>query len=241
MSSAVRIAVVTGGNRGIGRAIVEGLARERPEWTILFTCRQVEDGSKALEAFHAAGLKSLHYHQLDVADNDSIKRFCESVLAEHGRVDVLINNAGIFKDWGQSILKTDLEVLDLTYRTNTLGPLKLIQAFVPGMIERNWGRVINMSSGAGQLSEMNGKHLAYRISKSGLNTITRVLADEVKDKNILVNSMCPGFVKTDMTGGEHSPATRTPEQGADTAIWLATLPDDGPRGGFFRDRKPLAW
>jgi len=109
------------------------------------------------------------------------------------------------------------------------------------MIKNNYGRIVNISSGAGQLTEMNGKNPAYRFSKVALNALTRIINDETKGQNILANSYCPGFVKTDMTGGVNSRATRTPEEGADTGIWLATIPDDGPRGGFFRNRATIAW
>lgn len=106
------------------------------------------------------------------------------------------------------------------------------------MRQQNYGRIVNLSSGMGQLSEMNGCCPGYRTSKTALNALTRLLADELSGSNVLINALCPGWVRTEM-GGEQ--ATRDVTEGADTAIWLATLPDGGPSGGFFRDRKPIPW
>jgi len=114
----------------------------------------------------------------------------------------------------------------------------MIRTFMPLMKKRKYGRIVNVSSGMGQLSEMGGGYPAYRISKAALNALTRIVSEELKGEGILVNSACPGWVRTEMGGPQ---GQRTPEQGADTIIWLATLPDDGPTGGFFRDRKPIAW
>jgi NAD(P)-dependent dehydrogenase (short-subunit alcohol dehydrogenase family) len=139
---------------------------------------------------------------------------------------------------GSRFLDSKLDVYRDTLETNLFGPLQLAQAVVPLMKAKRYGRIVNFSSGLGQLSEMAAGTPAYRISKTALNALTRILAAEFQGSNILVNSMCPGWVRTEM-GGDGAP--RTPEQGADTALWLATLPDDGPTGGFFRDRKPIAW
>ena len=123
-----------------------------------------------------------------------------------------------------------------TFETNTLGPLMVSQALIPLM--QGSGRVVNVSSGMGQLAEMNGGYPGYRLSKAALNALTRILADELEDTSVKVNSVCPGWVKTDMGGPD---APRTPEQGVQTIVWLATLPDDGPTGGFFRDKQPIPW
>jgi len=240
MASLQKIAVVTGGNKGIGFAICKGLA-VLPGYHVVLASRDLERGSRAIAELSKAGITNVEAEQLDVSDADSIKAFAQRVLHKHGRVDVLVNNAGIFPEIGVSVLKADPASVLTTFHTNTLGPLQLIQAFVPGMVERNYGRVVNVSSGAGQLSDMNGRHPGYRVSKVSLNALTRIVADEFKSANLLVNSICPGYVRTDMTGGESSRSTRTPEEGADTAIWAATLPDDGPRGGFFRNRMPIPW
>jgi NAD(P)-dependent dehydrogenase (short-subunit alcohol dehydrogenase family) len=125
-----------------------------------------------------------------------------------------------------------------TFKTNTLGPLQLIQAVVPHMKARGYGRIVNLSSGAGQLADMGGGFPAYRMSKAALNALTRIAAAELGPGDIKINAMCPGWVKTAMGGPG---ATRSVEKGAETAVWLATLPADGPTGGFFRDRKPIPW
>jgi NAD(P)-dependent dehydrogenase (short-subunit alcohol dehydrogenase family) len=179
---------------------------------------------------------------LDVTDADSIRAAVAEVRGRFGRIDVLVNNAAILKE---GFLPEDTSVLDVsgdlvnqTFLTNTVGPLRMIQATVPGMRERGYGRIVNLSSGAGQLAEMGGGFPAYRLSKSALNALTRITAAELGAHEIKINSVCPGWVRTDM-GGPH--ATRTVEHGAETAVWLATLPEDGPTGGFFRDMKPIPW
>jgi len=230
---------VTGGNRGIGVEIVNGLSKDKNN-LVIFTCRKPEEGAAALEKFKKQGKNNVLYRPLDLDDDKSVDSLIASVLQEFKYIDWLVNNAGILIETGPASA-TNISDVVKQFHVNTLGPLRLIIGFLPAMKERNYGRIVNMSSGMGQLSEMNGGYVGYRVSKAGLNVLTRSFADELKGKNILINSMCPGFVKTDMTGGEKSKATKTPEQGADTAIWLATLGDDGPRNGFFRDRKPLAW
>ena len=142
------------------------------------------------------------------------------------------------KPAGDKEPSTPIDTLRRAMETNVYGPLLLCQALIPLMKKNNYGRIVNMSSGMGQLSDMNGFYPGYRVSKTSLNAITRILTDELLQSNILVNSMCPGWVKTDMGGAG---ATREVEEGADTAIWLATLPDNGPRGKFFRDRKEIPW
>ena len=157
----------------------------------------------------------------------------------YGRTDILINNAGIMIDpRGSRLLDSELKTYRDTLETNAFGPLLITQALLPLMKKRNYGRIVNLSSGRGQLSEMGSGTPAYRISKTALNALTRIVAAETRGSNILVNSLRPGWVKTDM-GGPYAP--RTVAQGADTAVWLATLPDGGPTGGFFRDRKPIPW
>lgn len=182
------------------------------------------------------------YHPLDVTSFESIEQLAQFLRQEFGRLDILVNNAGILPDPidsdAASVFKAKVETLRTAMETNVYAPLQLCQALIPLMKERNYGRVVNVSSGMGQLSDMNGGDPAYRLSKTSLNALTRILADELKGTNILVNSLCPGWVKTDM-GGPNAP--RTPEQGVETIVWLATLPDGGPTGGFFRDKKPIPW
>jgi len=238
MASVNRIALVTGGNKGIGFAICKMLAG--PTVHVIMGSRSLDRGSEAVKQLNDQGIKNVECVQLDVEDTKSIEKCVKDILDKHKKIDILINNAGIVGNskFGTSFVDADFNDIQYTFNVNTLGPLRLCQLIVPVMKSNNYGRIVNVSSGAGQLTEMNGKNIQYRISKVALNCITRVVNDEMKDLNIIANSMCPGFVKTDLTKGA---GKKTPEEGADTAIWLATLPDDGPRGGFFRDRKPLAW
>jgi NAD(P)-dependent dehydrogenase (short-subunit alcohol dehydrogenase family) len=159
-----------------------------------------------------------------------------------GRIDVLVNNAGVFLEktatGESSALDVRPETVMATLRTNLIGPLALIQAVVPAMRKQAYGRIVNLSSGLGQLSEMGGSFAGYRMSKTALNALTRTMAAELSEDPIKINAMCPGWVRTDMGGPE---ATRTVEQGAETAVWLAMLEEDGPTGGFFRDKAPIAW
>jgi len=239
-----RVVVVTGGNRGIGLEIVNGLSKIEKD-IIIFTSRTEEGGMKALEHFRTLGRTNVEYRPLDLCDEKSIDSFIKGVLRDFNHVDCLVNNAGTY-DEGPSespVLASNTNIADAEkeIKVNALGPLRLITAFLPKMKERNYGRIVNMSSSLGSLKGNYPHSLGYRMSKAALNMVTRTFAAEFEDKNILVNSLSPGYVKTDMTGGENSKATRTPEEGADTAIWLATLDDKGPRGGFFQDKKPIEW
>ena len=182
---------------------------------------------------------------MDVTHAASIISLREFLEKEFGRCDILVNNAGIFPDtqsasennW-PSVFDTPVSRMREAMETNVYGPMLLCQALIFLMRKNKYGRIVNISSGMGQLTHMNGGYPAYRVSKTAVNALTRILTDELKNENILVNSMCPGWVKTEM-GGEG--ATRSIEEGADTAVWLATLGKDGPRGGFFRDRKAIEW
>ncbi len=234
-----RVALVTGANRGMGLEIVRQLSRLG--LIAVLAARDLEKG-KVAAATLAAEEFDVPVVALDVTDADSIRAAVAEVRGLFGRIDVLVNNAAILKE---GFLPEDTSVLDVsgalvnqTFLTNTVGPLRMIQATVPGMRERGYGRIVNLSSGAGQLAEMGGGFPAYRLSKSALNALTRITAAELGAHEIKINSVCPGWVRTDM-GGPH--ATRTVEHGAETAVWLATLPEDGPTGGFFRDMKPIPW
>jgi NAD(P)-dependent dehydrogenase (short-subunit alcohol dehydrogenase family) len=235
MTPTPRIAVVTGANRGIGFEICRGLARMGVH-TIL-TGRDEQKAQAAGEKLAGEGLDVRH-HQLDVTQPESIQRLHEFIVGEYGRIDILVNNAAIYIDDRHSLLTVDIEVMRRSMDVNVYGPLRLIQAFVPLMKKEGYGRIVNVSSGIGELSSLGPSYPAYRLSKIVLNLHTRVLAGELRGTGILVNAMCPGWVRTDM-GGPSAP--RSAEEGADTAIWLATLPDDGPQGEFFRDRKVIPW
>ena len=234
-----RVALVTGANRGMGLEIVRQLSRLG--LIAVLAARDLEKGKVA-----AATLAAEEFYvpvvALDVTDADSIRAAVAEVRGLFGRIDVLVNNAAILKEGllpeDTSVLDVSGDLVNLTFLTNTVGPLRMIQATVPGMRERGYGRIVNLSSGAGQLAEMGSGFPAYRLSKSALNALTRITAAELGAHEIKINSVCPGWVRTDM-GGPH--ATRTVEHGAETAVWLATLPEDGPTGGFFRDMKPIPW
>jgi NAD(P)-dependent dehydrogenase (short-subunit alcohol dehydrogenase family) len=232
-----RVAVVTGANRGIGLEICRQLAR-RGGIRVVLTARNETKGKAAAGQLRDEGLE-VDFHELDVTSEKSVKTLVGWLEGTCKRCDILVNNAGILADpRGSRFLDSRPATFRQTLDTNVFGPLLLCQALLPLMKRNRYGRIVNISSGQGQLSEMGAGTPAYRISKTALNALTRVLAAEFAGSGILVNSMCPGWVRTDM-GGPGAP--RTVEQGADTAVWLATLPNDGPNGGFFRDRKPIAW
>lgn len=235
--AAQRVAVVTGANRGIGLEICRQLARSG-DFRVVLTSRDEGKGRSAVNELRAAGL-AVDYRKLDVTDGRDVKALADFLIHGFGRCDVLVNNAGVMADpRGSRVLDSNPATYRDTLETNFYGPLLLIQALVPLMKKGGYGRIVNVSSGQGQLSDMGGGTPAYRVSKTALNALTRTCAAELKGSGILVNSMCPGWVRTRM-GGPSAP--RTVAQGADTAVWLATLPAGGPSGGFFRDRKPIPW
>jgi len=232
-----RVAVVTGGNRGIGLEMCRQLAKQRGIHVVLAS-RDAKKGDAAAKKLRDEKL-DVESHALDVTGEASVHAFATWLENAHRRCDILVNNAGILADpRGSRVLDSKVETWRETLATNLLGPLLLVQALAPLMKKNGYGRIVNVSSGQGQLSDMGVGTPAYRVSKTALNALTRTLAAELKGSGILVNSMCPGWVKTDMGGAD---APRTVQQGADTAVWLATLPDDGPTGGYFRDRKPIPW
>ena len=236
MPAAERIALVSGGNRGIGFEICRQLANNGV--SVVLAARDAAKGKAAARALVEEGLE-VEFQRLDVTSCRSIRSCVAAVAERRGRIDVLVNNAGVLLDpRGSRFLDSKLETYRDTLEANLFGPLQLAQAVVPLMKANRYGRIVNLSSGLGQLSEMGTGTPAYRISKTSLNALTRILAAEFRENNILVNSMCPGWTRTGM-GGEGAP--RTPAQAADTALWLATLPDGGPTGEFFRDRKRIDW
>ncbi len=240
MNTARNIAVVTGANRGLGLETCRQLAQRGLR--VILTSRDPGRGQAARDGLRAKG-QEITFHPLDVTDAGSVDRLREFILHEYGRVDVLVNNAGVFLDpiggsepSASSVFRSDIDTVRTTMETNLYGPLRLCQSLLPLM--QGSGRVVNVSSGMGQLSEMNGGCPGYRFSKTALNALTRIMADELQNTRIKVNSVCPGWVRTDMGGPN---ATRSVEAGAATIVWLATLDDDGPSGGFFRDREPIPW
>ena len=232
------VAVVSGGNRGMGLAVCQVLAEQN--FHVVLGSRNTEAGERSARNLVELGL-SVEAVQLDVSNTAHINSLAELVRDRDGRIDVLSNNAGIFRDNEResgSVFDADPDSILDSFRVNSLGPVLLSNALLPLMRERNYGRIVNLSSGLGQLDDMGGQHPGYRMSKTALNAATRIFAAELVATNIKVNAMCPGWVRTDM-GGEN--ADRSIEQGIDTTLWLATLPDDGPSGGFFRDRQSIAW
>lgn len=232
------VAVVTGAYRGLGYETCHQLAKLG--YRVILTGRRKDEGLAAEKALKQEGL-DVCYHFLDVTDEASIQDLAEFIQPKYQRLDVLVNNAGIFSDpapWNGSstVFEADLESIRSGFETNTLGPLRLCQILIPLMEDS--GRVVNVSSGMGQLSEMNGCCPSYRLSKTALNAVTRIFADELKDTEIKINSVCPGWVRTDM-GGDVAPLSI--EEGAKGIVWAATLPKHGPSGGFFRNGEPIAW
>ena len=234
-----RIAVVTGAYRGIGREICRQLARRGLR--VVMTARDAAKGETACRELNGElGTEpAVVFRRVDVTHADDIRALIDFLQRDYGRLDVLVNNAGIMADpKGSRALDSQLATYRDSFETNVLAPLALIQACVPLMKKNKYGRIVNVSSGLGQLSEMASGTPAYRMSKTALNALTRIVAAETRAANILVNTMSPGWVRTAM-GGPYAP--RSVEQGADTVVWLATLADGGPSGGFFYDREPFAW
>lgn len=240
-----RLALVTGGARGIGFEIARGMCRAGHE--VVLTSRSLErthEAARQLEQEEPPGTK-VHGEALEITDHDAVAELVQSLRDRFGRLDVLVNNAGIYLEaphrqpqLPSSALEQPVHMLRHSLEANLVGPYRLTQLAVPLMRAGGYGRIVNVSSGSGQLDDMEGGDVGYRVSKTGLNALTRIFAAELMDTGILVNSMCPGWVRTEV-GGEEAP--RTPAEGADTAVWLATLPADGPNGGFFRERRPIPW
>jgi NAD(P)-dependent dehydrogenase (short-subunit alcohol dehydrogenase family) len=229
-----RTALVTGGNRGIGLEICRQLAAAGLR--VILTGRDHSKADLAARGLGDAG--TVVGARLDVTDAASIHTLAAELAARDDHVDVLVNNAAILLDEGQRIVDLTADDLRRTFETNLFGAVAVSQAFVPGMVSRRYGRIVNVSSEAGQLASMTTYAPAYSMSKAALNAFTRQLAAATRGTGVLVNSANPGWVRTDM-GGPTAP--RSVNEGADTIVWLATLGPKGPTGGFFSDRKPIAW
>lgn len=231
--------LVTGGNRGIGKETCRQLAQQDLE--VWLGCRSLDKGQAAAQEIENSTGKKVQVIALDTSQPESIQQAL-SHFQTLGGLDVLVNNAGIMLDSSAgavSIQDLQLETLQNTLNTNLYGPLLLTQGALKLMFKQGYGRIVNVSSGMGQLSDMGGGYGAYRLSKTALNALTRIFAAEVAQyPNIKLNTMCPGWVKTDMGGPN---ANRSVSHGADTVVWLATLPESGPSGQFFRDRQAIPW
>ncbi len=239
-----RLAMVTGANRGLGFAISHQLAQKGI--AIILAVRDQNRGRAARDRLHQQGPADVHVLPLDVTDIISIHSTLAQIRKTFRRLDILVNNAGIKEDDQATILDMKADVLERTLQTNFYGPLALCQHCIPLMRANHYGRIVNISSTLGSLADISDFNSAYsglqtpayRLSKTILNGLTALIAKEVKNDNILVNSACPGWVRTDL-GGDQAPLS--PQEGADTPVWLATLADNGPTGGFFRNREQIAW
>ena len=233
---ASKIAIVTGGNRGLGREIARQLMKA--DLFVVIGARRQEALDEALAGLSKHG-PNVAGHLLDVVDTHSVQRFVQHVEKQHGAPAALVNNAGVYPESrAAKVEDTPTALWRETFETNVFGAVRMCREVVPLMRRLRYGRIVNVSSGLGQLHQMGGGSPAYRVSKAALNALTATLAAEVADAGILVNSMSPGWVRTDM-GGDMAP--RSVEEGADTAVWLAQLPSNGPSGQFFRDRKQIPW
>ena len=224
-------ALVTGGNRGIGLAICQGLLGQG--FDIILTARSPEKGQAAIAKLET-GDRTATFLELDMDRDRSIERATQKLASQIDKLDVLVNNAGIYLDRGNTILTASRELMSGTMNTNAFGPLKLTQAMLPLLEKSNRPRIINVSSGNGQLDGLSASAPSYSLSKLTLSGITILLADTLRSKGIAVYAMCPGWVRTDMGGAA---APRSPEEGADTAVWLATEGTLAQSGKFFRDRQ----
>ncbi len=233
--STKRTALITGSLKGLG--LETGKHLLKLGYAVIFTGRAHERGDKLIKELNN---RDASFIELDVSDPLSIQAALDSALKTHPKIDVLINNAGIM---GDEELPTDslidsANALNEVFQINTIGPFLTCQILVPLMKKNGFGRVVNVSSGMGQLNEMGNGYPAYRLSKTALNAVTKIFAAEARETNVLANSVCPGWVRTDMGGPD---AERSLEEGIETIVWLATLPEKGPSGAFFRDKKEIRW
>jgi NAD(P)-dependent dehydrogenase (short-subunit alcohol dehydrogenase family) len=235
-----QMALVTGSNRGIGFEIAKQLAMKRIE--VILTSRNSANGEAAVRKLARDDAKKVVAMELDVSKQVSVDNLLDKVERTSGRLDILVNNAAILIDREDVVASNaDLDTVMTTLETNLMGAWRMCKAFIPLMKKNGYGRIVNVSSGAGEFEYMatsGGYWPAYSVSKASLNALTVMLASELKGTNILVNAVCPGWVRTDMGG---SNATRSVEEGAATPVWLATLPDGGPTGHNFFDKKQINW
>jgi NAD(P)-dependent dehydrogenase (short-subunit alcohol dehydrogenase family) len=230
-----RVALVTGANRGMGLETCRQLLARGLR--VALTARDRSAGERALRELGESEKRAIAV-RMDVTDTKSIAAARRAIEDRLGPVDVVVNNAAILLHESSDVLAIPIDAYRETFAANLFGAIDVCREFVPAMADRGYGRVVNVSSGAGQLAAMSTYAPAYSMSKAALNAFTKILAATYRDRDLLINVVDPGWVRTDM-GGRSAP--RSVEQGADTTVWLATLPKDGPSGGFFHDRRRIEW
>ncbi|AYV22773.1 SDR family NAD(P)-dependent oxidoreductase [Vibrio mediterranei] len=231
-SKTPRIAIVTGANRGLGKEVSRQLAAQGD--IVIITARQMSDAQQAVKEL---GWDNLLAAQLDITDEGSITHLVERVKQRFSVVDVLINNAAIHYDTWQNVTNANLTTVKEAMDTNVFGAWRMTQALLPLLQSSQQARIVNISSGAGALDNQTGSTPAYSMSKIALNSLTLMFANQLKSRGILVNSVCPGWVATDMGGNGGRPIAI----GAEGIVWAANLPVNGPTGGFFRDRERIVF
>ncbi len=231
-----KTAVVTGSSRGLGQACVEDLLSKG--YRVVATARNPTAIKAKISAKNISTDKLL-CRALDIRKEEDLRNFASWFQSEVGECHILVNNAGVYLDKAESApLETPGHDLVETLMTNLYGPYRMMQILLPYMQKQKFGRIVNVSSGMGQLKEMGKGFPAYRISKTALNSLSSLAGQEFAGSNILINSVCPGWVRTDMGGPT---ATRDIAQGVASIMWAAYLGSDGPNGGYFRDGKNLDW
>lgn len=229
-----KIVLITGANRGMGLATAKFFANQnyhvimvgKNESALNVEVNQLKIKNQNIEAFVA-----------DISINDDCHRLIKYIYESYSRVDILINNAGIYIEEANCLQSAD-EIFESTLSINTKAPYLLIKGILPLMQKNNYGRIVNVSSQLGSIAGESSHCLSYSLSKNSLNSLTRIFSTLVRGKNIKINSICPGWVKTDMGGAS---APRSIEQGISGIIWAATLDENGPSGGFYHDKKLIDW
>lgn len=232
-----KIAVVTGGNRGLGLACTQALAEL--DYLTIIGARDVASGEAEAKRLRERRSLRVQTAPLDISNTESVNAFFDGVVKEHGRIDVLINNAGVFLEGNASFTEIDETTLLQALDVNTMGAWRTCKAIAPQMRRQRYGRIVNVSTGWASLAEMEANAAAYRISKAAMNALTRIVAADLASVgDIKANAVCPGWVRTRMGGPD---AELSPEEAASHVVWAATLEENGPTGGFFRHRLPLQW
>jgi NAD(P)-dependent dehydrogenase (short-subunit alcohol dehydrogenase family) len=233
--TAAHVAIVTGSNRGIGYELARQLASTGVH--VVATARTPEAANDAATGLRADGL-DVHPAVIDLTDQSTVDQAMANVIAHFGRIDILVNNAAIAIDTRMPAASPDLAIAHRTIETNLVGTWRMCAAVIPHMRAAGYGRILNLTTHMAVLTDMKAGSPAYRISKTGINALTRILADELADTGILVNAASPGRVQTRIGPGS---ADRTPAEAARDLLWLTHLPTDGPTGHIFYRETELPW